>query len=398
MRVASKASLYRREITRAAIGAMLATVERVESSAFRPEPLNYDDPAVRGNAASDHEAARSRDQLEAGQCRRRSCSKIHAGDSAPGVVDVIEARNTTSMARMRKAVLRGGHSRPDHRQAPRRHLPRCHRRRRLDLASEEEERRSGAVSAAPALEAQGASGTSSCRRPWCSATRSPRRRRRRSSSLHRDVTPTFKEIWYEEEASVGYLHFDFHNGAMSTDQCRRLREAYLAALQRPDQGRRADGRHGFLVERHPSQRDRGGGQSRRRVVAQHQRHRRRGERDHHDVQPSHRLGGLGRRWRRRRDHAACGRRGLGARGRRDESALQDYGALWLRILDLSATPTGGAGARAGAHRATAPHRHEEGESHRHDRRDSFRRLRALSRAGARAGGGARGERGFRGAP
>ena len=37
---------------------------------------------------------------------------------------------------------------------------------------------------------------------------------------------THREIVYEEHAGVGYLQFDFYNGAMSTDQCRRLREAY----------------------------------------------------------------------------------------------------------------------------------------------------------------------------
>jgi putative two-component system hydrogenase maturation factor HypX/HoxX len=51
-----------------------------------------------------------------------------------------------------------------------------------------------------------------------------------------DVPParlTYKDIWYEEKAGVGYLHFDFYNGAMSTGQCQRLREAYLQACQRP---------------------------------------------------------------------------------------------------------------------------------------------------------------------
>ena len=40
-------------------------------------------------------------------------------------------------------------------------------------------------------------------------------------------------IRYEEHGSVGYLHFDFYNGAMSTQQCMVLRDAYLAAVQRP---------------------------------------------------------------------------------------------------------------------------------------------------------------------
>src|SRR4029077_19489810 len=41
------------------------------------------------------------------------------------------------------------------------------------------------------------------------------------------------EIWYEESADVGYLHFDFHNGAMSTEQCQRLRRAFQLAKARP---------------------------------------------------------------------------------------------------------------------------------------------------------------------
>jgi putative two-component system hydrogenase maturation factor HypX/HoxX len=51
--------------------------------------------------------------------------------------------------------------------------------------------------------------------------------------LFREGAKTFKEIWYEESNLVGYLHFDFHNGAMSTRQCIRLKEAYQYAVSRP---------------------------------------------------------------------------------------------------------------------------------------------------------------------
>jgi len=44
---------------------------------------------------------------------------------------------------------------------------------------------------------------------------------------------TYREIVYQEEQQVGYLAFDFYNGAMSTDQCRRLRDAFLYARTRP---------------------------------------------------------------------------------------------------------------------------------------------------------------------
>ena len=47
---------------------------------------------------------------------------------------------------------------------------------------------------------------------------------------------TYREIAYEEHAGVGYLHFNFYNGAMSTDQCLRLRDAYAYARARRETG------------------------------------------------------------------------------------------------------------------------------------------------------------------
>ena len=38
---------------------------------------------------------------------------------------------------------------------------------------------------------------------------------------------------YEEADGVGWLAFEFYNGAMSVDQCRRLLAAYEFALARP---------------------------------------------------------------------------------------------------------------------------------------------------------------------
>jgi len=43
----------------------------------------------------------------------------------------------------------------------------------------------------------------------------------------------YPDIRYEEDGAVGFLHFEFHNGAMNTAQCRRLLEAYRAARGRP---------------------------------------------------------------------------------------------------------------------------------------------------------------------
>jgi len=45
--------------------------------------------------------------------------------------------------------------------------------------------------------------------------------------------PLDPDIAYEESETVGYLHFDFYNGAMGTAACERLLAAYEAAKQRP---------------------------------------------------------------------------------------------------------------------------------------------------------------------
>jgi len=44
-----------------------------------------------------------------------------------------------------------------------------------------------------------------------------------------DAQTGYRDIWYEERGAVGYLYFSFYNGAMSSAQCRRLREAYREA-------------------------------------------------------------------------------------------------------------------------------------------------------------------------
>ena len=43
---------------------------------------------------------------------------------------------------------------------------------------------------------------------------------------------TYREIAYEEQEGVGYLRFDFYNGAMSSEQCQRLLDAYRYARSR----------------------------------------------------------------------------------------------------------------------------------------------------------------------
>jgi len=48
-----------------------------------------------------------------------------------------------------------------------------------------------------------------------------------------DSEQGYQEIAYREAGEIGYLRFNFYNGAMSADQCLRLRAAYLEACKQP---------------------------------------------------------------------------------------------------------------------------------------------------------------------
>ena len=52
-------------------------------------------------------------------------------------------------------------------------------------------------------------------------------------SWWRSATPTWQDIAYEEAGQLGFLFFEFYNGAMSSSQCDRLRAALHWAKLRP---------------------------------------------------------------------------------------------------------------------------------------------------------------------
>ena len=79
-----KSSLYRNEVTEAAVAAVLEAVAKFESRQFRPEPLDYSQITVRGQfrplmRQNDRAIDWGRDSTEA------IARKINAADSAPGV-------------------------------------------------------------------------------------------------------------------------------------------------------------------------------------------------------------------------------------------------------------------------------------------------------------------------
>ena len=228
MRQTSKASTYRREVTKTAIEIMLETIKHFASGSFNPEPLDYSKEDVRGKLLpfmKQNERTIDWNTDTTDDIFR----KINAADSCPGVLDTINNENYYLYGVHKESILNG--SVPGTIIAQRHgaicratidgavwisHLKRKKAERvpfykRWKIAKNPDFK----LPAAMILE-----------QSLADVDESP------IGTLYRGPEETFKEIWYKEENNVGYLYFDFHNGAMSTEQCRRLLKAFRAARER----------------------------------------------------------------------------------------------------------------------------------------------------------------------
>jgi putative two-component system hydrogenase maturation factor HypX/HoxX len=217
MRAVGKSSIYRHEVRRAAVEMLVFAVHNFARGDFNPLPLNYDDPNVTGRLRplikQADRAIDWRADSTAGVVR-----KIRAAEGHPGVLDTIAGKE---FHLFNVYVERGLRGRPGEIIATRNGAI-C--RATVDGAvwiTHLKAKDGPALFKLPATRALELAGI------VLDAPEIP-------VALHAPIPPghTYREISYEEKAGVGYLNFDFYNGAMSTDQCRRLREAYVYARGR----------------------------------------------------------------------------------------------------------------------------------------------------------------------
>jgi putative two-component system hydrogenase maturation factor HypX/HoxX len=218
MREARKSSLYRHEVTAAALDGVLLALERLASGSFRPERLGYARADVRGRLQplmrqADRRIDWARDDT------RTVLAKIRAADGNPGVLDEVRDLPCHLYDAHPESTLRGP--------SPGAVIARRHG---AILRST----RDGAVwithlkpVAGPDERTYKLPATMVLDARVDGVPEAPA-----EDFAARDAG-TWREIWYEEEGEVGYLHFDFYNGAMSTTQCQRLRSAFDQAAQRP---------------------------------------------------------------------------------------------------------------------------------------------------------------------
>ena len=216
MRAATKSSIYRNEVTEAAVQTSLATLERMSDPRFRPEPQDYQRPDIRGRPRpAMKQADRAIDWLHDDSAT--VLAKIRAADGTPGVLaelhgepfyhydahpeDTLRGEPGAIIARRDGAILRAtvdgavwiGHLKPRSDSEPMLKLPAT-----SVLA--------GRLADVPEVVIP----------LW-----------------HGLPGRTYRELRYEEADGVGYIHFPFYNGAMSTRQCERLVQAIRFAKTRP---------------------------------------------------------------------------------------------------------------------------------------------------------------------
>jgi putative two-component system protein, hydrogenase maturation factor HypX/HoxX len=216
MRAGSKSHLYRHEVTEAAIQGLVETIAKVESHTFLPEPLNYQKEEVKGRLqAPMKQVDRAIDWSEPTASVLR---KIRCADSFPGILDTVLGMPCYLYGAHAEEVLRG-------------------------TPGEIIAKRDGAICRATGdsavwithLKPKGTAEQPSLKLPATQVL-----------GEHLAAVPdalvavdqpydgrTYRDIWYEERQAVGYLHFECYNGAMSTDQCQRLRAAFRLIRKRP---------------------------------------------------------------------------------------------------------------------------------------------------------------------
>ena len=242
----AKSGLYRGQVTEAALRGVLEAVARIESGAFRsgawqPEKLTDVAPYVRGCLRSPmRQADRAIDWMR--DKTAMIVRKIRAADSAPGVLGTLLGKSCFLYGAHEEDRLKG----PPGQILARRDGAICigtidgavwisHLKAKDEVEAQE----------APCRLAQAGLGCELCDAEFCLVAGIKLPATQVLGQLLRGVpqTPlpidvpddhrTFREIVYTEEGEIGYLSFDFYNGAMSTSQCTRLRDAFLHARARP---------------------------------------------------------------------------------------------------------------------------------------------------------------------
>ena len=204
LRQAMKSSIYRNEVTEAAVQAVQAAVERFAGGEFVPQDV----------AGQAHALMKQTDRAINWQTDSTASilARLHAADGFPGVADHLFDQPCHLFDAWPEATLKG---------APgsligRRENAIC--RATIDAAVWIGHAKVAGGIKLPATQAL----PMALELPELPL-----------ADYWKSNAATWQDISYEEAGEVGFLSFEFYNGAMSTAQCQRLTEAFKWAETRP---------------------------------------------------------------------------------------------------------------------------------------------------------------------
>ena len=213
MRNVSKSFLYRHEVTDAAMKALLDAVKKFEEKTFNPKSPAEIDTSTKGkwNRSTNENDFR----FSWNETTNAIIRKINAADSFPGALTSILNDEYCCFGPIEEATLNG---RPGEIIGKRDNAI-CIGTKNSSLWIQcLKGNRQGSIKL-PATLALGDEEKNIPELPI-------------NIFEENKIGKTFSDIKYEEANGVGYIHFDFYNGAMSTEHCNRLRRVFIEAKKR----------------------------------------------------------------------------------------------------------------------------------------------------------------------
>lgn len=210
MRVASKSSIYRQEVTRAAVKAVQQALINLADNCFKPTPLAEAQAEYQGQ----WRCLMKQQDRAINWCEDTSeevIRKIHAADGNPGLLTTLLGQEYYLFNASVDHSLSGEPG--------------------TIIAKQ-----FGAIAIATA---DGAIWVSHLREK--PNDKQPRTLKLPATIVLKDQlvnlslvcpgTHGYKEVWHHIQGDIAYLYFNFHNGAMSTEQCQRLLKEYQLLAQ-----------------------------------------------------------------------------------------------------------------------------------------------------------------------
>jgi len=212
MRTVSKAELYRNEVAECAAKGLLEAISNIENNDFEPEIIDYENSSVKGQW--NNKATQNDYQFSWEDPTSEIIKKIQSADSEPGVIINLFDTDYFCYGAHLETTLKG---KPGQIVAQRNHA--------ICIAT---------ADAAIWLTHLKAVNEDSIKLPVMIAMKGSTKEIPVSeiNPFENISDATWQDIRFKQENDIGYLHFHFYNGAMSAEQCNRLRVAFLEAKKR----------------------------------------------------------------------------------------------------------------------------------------------------------------------